>query len=103
MNIVIVNTSKLRIALLKAAKKQNMTNITMMFNKNNINSATIAKAENRFNTYKAKVSFNIDDYTAYGAFYEDVWEHIVSVAQILDKKIFELEKILLQKQNHMKI
>lgn len=52
MNIVIVNTSKLRIALLKAAKKQNMTSITMIFNKNNINSATIAKAENRFNTYK---------------------------------------------------
>lgn len=93
MNIVIVNTSKLRIALLKAAKKQNMANITMMFNKNNINSATIAKAENRFNTYKAKVSFNIDEYTAYGAFYEDVWEQIVSISHILNKGIFELEKI----------
>ena len=68
MDIVIVNTSKLRVALSKLAKEQNTTSVTAMLNANNMNSSLIAKAENRFNSYSDKVQFEIDEYTTYGAF-----------------------------------
>jgi len=92
MNIVIANTSKLRVALSKLAKEQNATSVTAMFNANNMNSSLIAKAENRFNSYSDKVQFEVDEYTTYGAFYEDVWEQIVGLSSHIHKEDFELER-----------
>lgn len=92
MDIVIVNTSKLRVALSKLAKEQNTTSVTAMLNANNMNSSLIAKAENRFNSYSDKVQFEVDEYTTYGAFYEDIWEQIVGLSSHIRKEDFELER-----------
>lgn len=92
MDIVIVNTSKLRVALSKLAKEQNTTSVTAMFNANNMNSSLIAKAENRFNSYSDKVQFEVDEYTTYGAFYEDIWKQIIALSSHIRKEDFELER-----------
>lgn len=92
MDIVIVNTSKLRVALSKLAKEQNTTSVTAMLNANNMNSSLIAKAENRFNSYSDKVQFEIDEYTTYGAFYEDIWKQIIALSSHIRKEDFELER-----------
>lgn len=92
MDIVIVNTSKLRVALSKLAKEQNTTSVTAMLNANNINSSLIAKAENRFNSYSDKVQFEVDEYTTYGAFYEDIWKQIIALSSHIRKEDFELER-----------
>lgn len=92
MDIVIINTSKLRVALSKLAKEQNATSITAMLNANNMNSSLIAKTENRFNSYSNKVQFEVDEYTTYGAFYEDIWEQIVGLSSHIRKEDFELER-----------
>lgn len=92
MDIVIVNTSKLRVALSKLAKEQNTTGVTAMLNANNMNSSLIAKAENRFNSYSDKVRFEIDEYTTYGAFYEDIWKQIIALSSHIRKEDFELER-----------
>lgn len=92
MDIVIVNTSKLRVALSKLAKEQNTTSVTAMLNANNMNSSLIAKAENRFNSYSDKVRFEIDEYTTYGAFYEDIWKQIIALSSHIRKEDFELER-----------
>jgi hypothetical protein len=91
MDIVIVNTSKLRVALSKLAKEQT-TSVTAMLNANNMNSSLIAKAENRFNSYSDKVRFEIDEYTTYGAFYEDIWKQIIALSSHIRKEDFELER-----------
>lgn len=92
MDIVIVNTSKLRVALSKLAKEQNTTSVTAMLNANNMNSSLIAKAENRFNSYSDKIRFEIDEYTTYGAFYEDIWKQIIALSSHIRKEDFELER-----------
>jgi hypothetical protein len=92
MDIVIVNISKLRVALSKLAKEQNTTSVTAMLNANNMNSSLIAKAENRFNSYSDKVRFEIDEYTTYGAFYEDIWKQIIALSSHIRKEDFELER-----------
>ena len=92
MDIVIVNTSKLRVALSKLAKEQNTTSVTAMLNANNMNSSLIAKAENRFNSYSDKIRFEIDEYTTYGAFYEDIWKQIIALSPHIRKEDFELER-----------
>lgn len=92
MDIVIVNTSKLRVALSKLAKEQNTTSVTAMLNANNMNSSLIAKAENRFNSYSDKVQFEVDEYTTYGAFYEDIWKQIIALSSHIRKENFELER-----------
>ena len=92
MDIVIVNTSKLRVALSKLAKEQNTTSVTAMLNANNMNSSLIAKAENRFNSYSDKIRFEIDEYTTYGAFYEDIWKQIIALSLHIRKEDFELER-----------
>lgn len=92
MDIVIVNTSKLRVALSKLAKEQNTTSVTAMLNANNMNSSLIAKAENRFNSYSDKVQFEVDEYTTYGAFYEDIWKQITALSSHIRKEDFELER-----------
>lgn len=92
MDIVIVNTSKLRVALSKLAKEQNTTSVTAMLNANNMNSSLIAKAENRFNSYSDKVQFEVDEYTTYGAFYEDIWKQIIALSSHIRKEDFELER-----------
>lgn len=92
MDIVIVNTSKLRVTLSKLAKEQNTTSVTAMLNANNMNSSLIAKAENRFNSYSDKVRFEIDEYTTYGAFYEDIWKQIIALSSHIRKEDFELER-----------
>lgn len=92
MDIVIVNTSKLRVALSKLAKEQNTTSVTAMLNANNMNSSLIAKAENRFGSYFDKVQFEIDEYTTYGAFYEDIWKQIIALSSHIRKEDFELER-----------
>lgn len=90
MDIVIANTSKLRVALSKLAKEQNTTSVTAMLNANNMNSSLIAKAENRFGSYSDKVQFEIDEYTTYGAFYEDIWKQIIALSSHIRKEDFEL-------------
>lgn len=92
MDIVIVNTSKLRVALSKLAKEQNATSVTAMLNANNMSSSLIAKAENRFNSYSDKVQFEVDEYTTYGAFYEDIWKQIIALSSHIRKENFELER-----------
>ena len=92
MDIVIVNTSKLRVALSKLAKEQNTTSVTAMLNANNMNSSLIAKAEKRFNSYSDKVQFEVDEYTTYGAFYEDIWKQIIALSSHIRKENFELER-----------
>ena len=73
-------------------KEQNTTSVTAMHNANNMNSSLIAKAENRFNSYSDKVQFEIDEYTTYGAFYEDIWKQIIALSSHIRKEDFELER-----------
>lgn len=92
MNMIIVNTSKLRVALKMVADEKKYNSTTALFNDNGLNSSVIAKAENRFPQYVEKISFKADSYVKYGAIYEDVWEQIVEVTGI-NKEDFELEQI----------
>lgn len=82
MDVVIVNTSKLRVALNNCAKSKGYKSITALFTANSISSSVIKKAEDRFLRYQNRVSFPIDIYTAYGAIYEDMWEQICDVSGI---------------------
>ena len=62
MDIVILNTSRLRVAIDKYVKKNNERSMTDCFKRNNLNSSVLAKSENRFvSTYKNKVSFEVDE------------------------------------------
>ena len=53
MDIVILNTSRLRVAIDKYVKKNNERSMTDCFKRNNLNSSVLAKSENRFvSTYR---------------------------------------------------
>ena len=93
MDIAILNTSRLRVAIDKYVKKNNERSMTNCFERNNLSSSVLAKSENRFvSTYKNKVSFEVDEYTSYGAMYADVWEQIKKVFSFKSED-FELERI----------
>lgn len=93
MVIVILNTSRLRVAIDKYVKKNNERSMTDCFKRNNLNSSVLSKSENRFvSTYKNKVSFEVDEYTSYGAMYADVWEQIKNAFSFKSED-FELERI----------
>lgn len=92
MNMVIINTSKLRVALKMTADKKKYNSITAMLNDNGLNSSIIAKTENRFSQYADKINFEVDNYVRYGAIYEDIWKQVVEVTGI-SKEDFELEQI----------
>ena len=77
MDIVILNTSRLRVAIDKYVKKNNEHSMTDCFKRKNLNSSILSKSENRFvSSYKNKVTAEIDEYTTYGAMYSDVWQQI---------------------------
>lgn len=77
MDIVILNTSRLRVAIDKYVKKNKEHSMTDCFKRKNLNSSILSKSENRFvSSYKNKVTAEIDEYTAYGAMYSDVWQQI---------------------------
>ena len=92
MNIMILNTSRLRVAVNEVAKRKNEKSMTALFRNNGMNSSVLAKAEKRFSTYADKVNFEIEKYTSYGAMYEDMWQQIVSAFE-LKKEDFELERV----------
>lgn len=79
MDIVIVNTSKLRVALNNCAKSKGYKSMTALMTANSLSSSTVKKAEDRFSRYQDRVSFPVDMYVAYGAIYEDMWEHMCDV------------------------
>ena len=77
MDIVILNTSRLRVAIDKYVKKNNEHSMTDCFKRKNLNSSILSKSENRFvSSYKNKVTAEIDEYTTYGAMYSDGWQQI---------------------------
>ena len=77
MVIVILNTSRLRVAIDKYVKKNNEHSMTDCFKRKSLNSSILSKSENRFvSSYKNKVTAEIDEYTTYGAMYSDVWQQI---------------------------
>lgn len=90
--MVILNTSRLRVAVNEVAKRKNEKSMTSLFRNNGMSSSVLAKAEKRFSTYADKVNFEIEKYTSYGAMYEDMWQQIVSAFE-LKKEDFELERI----------
>ena len=93
MDIVILNTNRLRVAIDKYVKKNNERSMTDCFKRNNLNSSVLSKSENRFvSTYKDKVSFEVDEYTSYGAMYTDIWEQIKKAFGFKSED-FELERI----------
>lgn len=92
MDMVILNTSRLRVAVNRFAKENNENSMTALFKRNGMNSSVLAKAETRFSTYADKVNFEIEEYTSYGAMYDDMWQQIVSAFK-LKKEDFELERI----------
>ena len=93
MDIVILNTSRLRVAIDKYVKKNNERSMTDCFKRNNLNSSVLSKSENRFvSTYKDKVPFEVDEYTSYGAMYTDIWEQIKKAFGFKSED-FELERI----------
>ena len=89
---MILNTSRLRVAVNEVAKRKNEKSMTSLFRNNGMNSSMLAKAEKRFSTYADKVNFEIEKYTSYGAMYEDMWQQIVSAFE-LKKEDFELERV----------
>lgn len=92
MDMMILNTSRLRVAVNEVAKRKNEKSMTALFRNNGMNSSVLAKAEKRFSTYADKVNFEIEKYTSYGAMYEDMWQQIVSAFE-LKKEDFELERV----------
>jgi hypothetical protein len=102
MKVIIANTSKLKVALQRAAKKQGYTSRTSILAANNMNSSIINDGEVRFQNCFKKVGFNIDEYTTYGAFYEDAWKQIVSLLPDIKESDFVLEKVEKPLQNATK-
>lgn len=92
MDIVIINTSKLRVALSNRAKSKGYKSVTAYLAANGINSSVINKAEGRFSRYADRISFSIDVYTTYGAVYEDVWKQLLECTGA-DKDVFEIERL----------
>ena len=68
MDIVIVNTSKLRVAITNIAKKQGLKSRTALFRANGLSSGIISDAEDRFEQYSDKVHFETENFTNYGVF-----------------------------------
>lgn len=93
MDIVIVNTSKLRVAIANVAKKQGLKSRTALFKANGLNSGIISDAEDRFGQYSDKIHFKVEDYTNYGVFYDDMWQQIVSLSPSIKETDFVLEKL----------
>lgn len=50
------------------------------------------RQKKRFNSYSDKVQFEVDEYTTYGAFYEDIWKQIIALSSHIRKENFELER-----------
>ena len=73
MDIVIVNTSKLRVAMANVAKKRGLKSRTALFKANGLSSGIISDAEDRFGQYSDKIHFEIESFTSYGVFYGDIW------------------------------
>ena len=92
MNIVIANTSRLRVAVNKIAKNKNESSMTSLLTKNGISCSLFSKAERRFEQYRSMVKFDIDDFTMYGAIYEDTWQQLIDSLEI-NEKDFEMETI----------
>lgn len=93
MDVVILNTSRLRVAISNYVKKNNEVSMAECLKRNNVNTSVLSKSETRFiSAYKNKVSFKVDEYTLYGAVYSDVWERIKKIFG-LKPEDFELERI----------
>lgn len=93
MDIVILNTSRLRVAIDKYVKKNNEHSMTDCFKRKNLNSSILSKSENRFvSSYKNKVTAEIDEYTTYGAMYSDVWQQIKTSFDFKAED-FEIERL----------
>ena len=93
MKILIVNMSKLRVAIRRKAAQLNLT-MTEYFNGNcNVDMNILAKSERRFDEkYADKVTVDLEDYTQYGAIFEDTFNEINRGLGI-DTDIFVVEEI----------
>lgn len=93
MDIVIVNTSRLRVAIDKYVKKNNEHSMTDCFKRKKLNANILAKSESRFDSsYKDKVTAEIDEYTKYGAMSSDMWQQI-KTSFGFKAEDFEIERI----------
>ena len=92
MDMVIINASKLRVALKMVADKKGYNSQTALLRNNGLSSSIIAEIENRMSQYVDKIHFSMDNYVKYGAVYDDMWNQIVKITGI-NKDDFELERI----------
>ena len=96
--ILIINTSKMRVAINNIARLTN-DSMTSYCKKINIDNSNIPTAEDRFRKqYANKVDFEIDKYTTYGAMYLDVYEQFVNGFG-LDGEDFIEQEIESEKKN----
>ena len=92
MDIVIINSSRLRVAVNKIVKTKNESSMSGLLTKNGISSSLFSKSERRFETYRHKVHFEVDEFTMYGAIYEDVWQQLFESLE-LNSADFEIERM----------
>lgn len=85
MDIVILNTSRLRVAIDKYVKKNNEHSMTDCFKRKNLNSSILSKSENRFvSSYKNKVTAEIERLPA--------TSNSLTNGKVLDRRISDLEE-----------
>lgn len=95
MDIVILNTSRLRVAIDKYVKKNNEHSMTDCFKRKNLNSSILSKSENRFvSSYKNKVTAEIDEYITYGLCILMCGNRL-KILLVLKQKILKLKGFLL--------
>lgn len=92
MDIVIINTSRLRVAVNKIVKAKNESSMSSLLTKNGISSSLFSRSERRFETYRHKVHFETDEFVMYGAIYEDAWQQLIESLK-LEATDFEIERM----------
>jgi hypothetical protein len=94
MDIVIINLSKLRVALTSTAKDSKLTSLTALLSQIGLAKGTIYDSKRRFEVnYKDKVNFVPEKCTDYGAIYEDTWKTLLDRVPSLKTSDFEIERI----------
>lgn len=92
MEVFILNLSRVRVAIDKYVKKHGASSMSEIMKKNHFDTSIISRAQKRFDKNFADiVSFSLDDYTSYGAMYEDTWKQLCDMFD-LNSDDFVLER-----------
>lgn len=95
MEVVILNLSRVRVAMDKYAKKHGASSMSEIMKSEKFDTSALSKATKRFDKeFANNVSFTVDEYINYGAMYNDVWKQLSSMFELNDDDFVIERKIV---------